>query len=203
MCVVLLTDCEKSGLLFHPLSKRIWECQGTVHRFDDFHMVFTCRFHQPSVSYLPPQGCHAFTVGTGISINFPKGQLRSGFGNQSRIVQCRKCHWILSNFLAQIFSFPGFVMVYPAVYLGCSFCLPVDYFSSTVHSTSKFLRAPCWVPQLLSLYQLSLESLTYSWDSHYHRHAGDYQIHFSSKISSPEHHICLSSVQLGMPQNVS
>lgn len=51
-------------------------------------------------------------MGTSISINFPKGQLRSGFGNQSRIVQCRKCHWILSNFLVsatQIFSFPGFV----------------------------------------------------------------------------------------------
>lgn len=112
MCVVLLTDCRKSGLLFHPLSKRIWECQGTVHRFDDFHTVFNCQFHQPSVSYLPPQGCHTFTVGSGISINFPKGQLRSGFGNQSRIVQCRKCHWILSNFLVsarQIFSFPGFV----------------------------------------------------------------------------------------------
>lgn len=112
MCVVILTDCGKSGLLFHPLSKCIWECQGTVYRFDDFHMVFTCQFHQPSVSYLLPQCCYAFTMGTGISINFPKGQLRSRFGNKSRIAQCRKCHWILSYFLVsatQIFSFPDFV----------------------------------------------------------------------------------------------
>lgn len=116
MWVVILTDCGKSGLLFYPLSKHIWECKGIVYRLDNSHMVFTCQFHQPCVSYLLPQCCFALTMGTSISINFPKGQLRSRFGNKCSKVQCRKYHWILNNSLVSATrSFPWFqfALVYP------------------------------------------------------------------------------------------
>lgn len=138
MWVVILTDCGKSGLLFYLLSKHIWECKGIVYRLDNSHMVFTCQFHQPSVSYLLPQCCFPLTMGTSISINFPKGQLRSRFGNKSRKVQCRKYHWILNNSLVSATrSFPWFQ--FALVYQGHLTSL---YKGILVSSTLPWRQAP-------------------------------------------------------------
>ena len=109
-------------------------------------MVFTCQFHQPSVSYLLPQCCFALTMGTSISINFPKGQLRSRFGNKSRKVQCRKYHWILNNFLVSATrSFPWFQ--FALVYRGQPHFSLQRYFWSVLLCLEDRLPAFPWAQQ--------------------------------------------------------